>query len=80
MRIEALLPAEETNVSHWGGIPGMGVKIPINGASEMQNDPREAIDWPSEVQNAATIAIDWGREMQNALHIGPLGLRKLKMQ
>ena len=46
----------------------------------MQNEPREAIDWPLEVQNAATIAIDWGLEMQNALHIGPLGLRKLKMQ
>ena len=80
MKIEALLPAEETNVSHWGGMPSRSVKIPINGASKMQNEPREAIDWPLEVQNAATIAIDWGLEMQNALHIGPLGLRKLKMQ
>jgi len=74
------LLAEETKSRTGAECLALSVKIPINWASKMQNEPREAIDQASEVENAATIAIDWGLEMQNALHIGPLGLRKLKMQ
>ena len=79
MKIEALLQTEETNVSHLSRTAPMIVKKGVDRASEMQKDPREAIDGPMEVENEARIAINWGPKMQNEAHFGLLGLRKLNM-
>ena len=80
MRIEALLQTEEANVSHRSRTAPMIVKKGVDRASEMQKDPREAIDGPSKVENAATNAIDWGPEMQNTADFGLLGPQKLKIR